>query len=52
MPTIQARIYEPYATPLRLIAEKNRRPVATEVHIAVEEYLARSGKKKNKTRKP
>lgn len=37
---VQARIYEPHATALRKIASTTRRPVSTEVQIAVEKYIA------------
>jgi len=46
MPTIHARIYDPTAEQLRTLAESNRRPVSTEVQIAVETHLKKPRKKK------
>lgn len=49
--TLHARIYDPHAESLRRMAKENRRPVATEVQIAVEAHL-RKPRKTNRRQKP
>lgn len=49
--TIHARIYDPHAASLRALAAKNRRPVSTEVQIAVEVHLSNPSKPSTPARK-
>ncbi len=48
MPTIHARIYDPHAAELRKLAKEARRPVSTEVQIAVETHIRKPRKAKSK----
>ncbi len=43
---LHARIYEPTATAIKKKAEQNRRPVSTEVQIAVENHVKKPAKRK------